>query len=358
MARPDELRLLAKVASLYYEDGLRQTAIAERLALSQTTISRLLKRAEQEGIVRITVAAPYGAYPRLERALEARYALDEAIVVECAEAAPDAEALIMRELGRAAAFYVGSTLQPGEVLGLAALGSAVGLVDALHPLPSSLGVRAVQLSGGVGNPAAEEHQAQITRRLAALLRGEAALLPAPGLAPSIEARRALLEDPFVKETLALFETVTLALVGIGTTHPQGSPRGFMINFTAAERARLDTLGAVGFICHRFFDASGASLDTPFDARVIAMTPDQLRRVKRRVGICGGRSRWQAMRGALEGRWVNVLITDRFAAEHLMRDASARAVDATGGAATSHSSIAVADSQRQGWSDEARSESEL
>ena len=47
MARIDELRLLTKVSRMYHERGLRQAAIADQLNLSQATISRLLKRAEE-----------------------------------------------------------------------------------------------------------------------------------------------------------------------------------------------------------------------------------------------------------------------------------------------------------------------
>ena len=61
MGRLEELRLITKVATLYYRHGLRQAEIAERLDLSQASVSRLLKRGESEGIVRITVAAPKGA---------------------------------------------------------------------------------------------------------------------------------------------------------------------------------------------------------------------------------------------------------------------------------------------------------
>ena len=45
MARIDELRLMTKVARMYYEQGLRQTEITDRLNMSQSTISRLLQRA-------------------------------------------------------------------------------------------------------------------------------------------------------------------------------------------------------------------------------------------------------------------------------------------------------------------------
>ena len=65
MARIDELRLLAKVARLYHGAGLRQSEITERLNVHQSTVSRLLKRAEKEGIVRITFSMPSGLHPEL-----------------------------------------------------------------------------------------------------------------------------------------------------------------------------------------------------------------------------------------------------------------------------------------------------
>ncbi len=39
---PNEL--LAEIASLYYETGLRQSAIAERIGMSRSDVSRLLKQ--------------------------------------------------------------------------------------------------------------------------------------------------------------------------------------------------------------------------------------------------------------------------------------------------------------------------
>ena len=72
MARTDELRLLTKVARLYHERGMRQSDIASQLDLSQATVSRLLKRAEDERIVRITVSMPHGTYTELEEACSRR----------------------------------------------------------------------------------------------------------------------------------------------------------------------------------------------------------------------------------------------------------------------------------------------
>ena len=70
MPRRDELRQIAKVAGLYYQRGVRQADIAAQMSLSQSTVSRLLKRAEQERIVRITVSVPPGAHTELESELD------------------------------------------------------------------------------------------------------------------------------------------------------------------------------------------------------------------------------------------------------------------------------------------------
>jgi DNA-binding transcriptional regulator LsrR (DeoR family) len=56
--------------------------------------------------------------------------------------------------------------------------------------------------------------------------------------------------------------------------------------------------------------------------VIAIELSDLKQVERVVGIAGGRRKFDAIRGALRGRRINVLITDKGTAERLVRSASA------------------------------------
>src|SRR5579859_8070101 len=114
MARIDELRLMSTVARLYHDRGLGQTQIAAQLDLSQATVSRLLKRAQDEGIVRITVGVPLGVYPDLEEELQTRYGLKRAIVVDTV----DDDGQSLRDIGAAAAHFLESTLKDGEIIGI------------------------------------------------------------------------------------------------------------------------------------------------------------------------------------------------------------------------------------------------
>ena len=71
------------------------------------------------------------------------------------------------------------------------------------------------------------------------------------------------------------------------------------------------------MCLRFFDAGGKPAVFPLNDRVIGMELEQLRRVKRSVGIAGGHRKVAAIRGAVRGGYVNVLITDLSTAHALV-----------------------------------------
>src|SRR5262249_837529 len=123
----------------------------------------------------------------------------------------------------------------------------------------------------------------------------------------------------VQSALARFEHVTLALVGIGDVEPSRLLASSGNVFSREELDQLRQLGAVGDICLRFFAISGSPISTPLNDRVIGMELEQIRKVRRSVGIAGGKRKLAAIHGALTGHWINVLITDRFTAEALLAE---------------------------------------
>ena len=85
----DQLRLLGKVARMYYERGIRQPQIAAELSMSQPRVSRLLKQAVEVGIVRTVVSMPAGTHTELEEQLQDRYGLRDVVVVDASGAGDD-----------------------------------------------------------------------------------------------------------------------------------------------------------------------------------------------------------------------------------------------------------------------------
>jgi DNA-binding transcriptional regulator LsrR (DeoR family) len=319
MARIHELRLTARIARMYYTDGMKQSDIADRLHISQTTISRLLRKAREEDVVRIIVNVPGGTYPELEERLRDAFGLSEVVVAECGE---DREEEILARIGEAAAHYVETTLESGEIIGISSWSeSLLRMVDNIHPVKSPGAHEVVQILGGMGNPSVQAHATNLTVRLAKLTRATPLLLSTQGVASSARAKEVLLSDPFVRNTMKEFGRMTMALVGIGAVEPSKLLADSGNIFTAAELTELAKLGAVGDICLHFFDKNGREIHSSLEDRVIGITLEQLRAVRRVVGVAGGGRKVDALLGALRGAFVDVLVTDRFTAEKLVAPSS-------------------------------------
>ncbi len=314
MSRLDEMRLMAKVARMYYDQGIRQQEITERLNIHQSKVSRLLKRARESNIVRISVTTPAGVFPELEDALETRFGLQEAVVID----SEGGEARIVKDLGSAAAFYVETTLRPKMVVGISSWSrSLFAMVETLHPTENGSGGKVVQILGGVGTPGTQYQATILAQRLASLIGAAPVLLQAPGVVGSPEAKTILVSDPAVEEAAKLFHKLDIALVGIGSMEPSSLLASSGNIFAAHERDELQRRGAVGDICFQFIDKNGVPVESPLKQRVIGIDLEALKRTRRVVGIAGGADKVTAILASLRGQWINVLITERKTAERLL-----------------------------------------
>jgi DNA-binding transcriptional regulator LsrR (DeoR family) len=321
MAQNDKLRLMTKVARMYYSQGIQQTEITERLNIHQSTVSRLLRKAHETGIVRISVTVPGGIHAELEEALESRFDLREAIVVDSVSSE---EGQIVRDLGSAGAQFLELAVKPGGVIGISSWSaSLLEMIKAMHPAKNKTGTRVVQILGGAGNPAAQTHATHLAERLAHLIGGSAVLLPVPSVTTSLEAKKVLLRESYVKTAMELFNGMDMALVGIGAVEPSRLLASSGNVFSAEELNKLRKLGAVGDICLQFFDAAGTPVRTDLTDRVIGISHAQIKTAKRIIALAGGKRKVDAILGALNGRWINVLITDHATAQAVL-DASADA----------------------------------
>lgn len=110
---PVERRILVKVANMYYMEGLKQSDIATRIGIDRTTVSKYLKKARKEGLVKITVE--HDSYDELEAAMEARFGLKESYIV------PKSYDLqvIKKNMAGAGLNLLRRILAPGQIIGMA-----------------------------------------------------------------------------------------------------------------------------------------------------------------------------------------------------------------------------------------------
>ncbi|WP_192872822.1 sugar-binding domain-containing protein, partial [Pseudomonas congelans] len=107
-----DIDLMTEVAMLYYLENVTQEAIAKRFDLSRAKVSRLLKRARDEGIVEVRVLQHPAMNNELELALVERFQLDRALIA-VDHSDPDTQRSAVASL---VANYLNKTLGDGMIV--------------------------------------------------------------------------------------------------------------------------------------------------------------------------------------------------------------------------------------------------
>jgi DNA-binding transcriptional regulator LsrR (DeoR family) len=81
---------------------------------------------------------------------------------------------------------------------------------------------------------------------------------------------------------------------------------------------LHARGAAGSLNLRLFDADGQRFASEIDERTIGLTLEEIQRIHRVVGVAGGCSKREAIKAALRGKLINVLVTDHITAQYLLK----------------------------------------
>lgn len=309
------LALLVKVARYYHEQGMSQSAIASKLHMSQSRVSRMLAEAVSLGIVRTSVVPPMETFGELESELCVRFDLLDAVVVDTRDAD---DQTVMRLLGAVAGPYLDATLTGNDRIGISSWSATLlAMVESMGQSRVRSAAEVVQLIGGTGRPEVQLQATRLASQLARLTRADLHLLAAPGLLPNRASRDALFAEPYVSEVAERWAHLTTALLGVGSLQPSELMHSSGNSVSAADMEQLRELGAVGDVCQRFFDIDGRLVDAEFHERVLGIGMDELGAIARRIGVAGGHRKVAAIRGALNGRLINVLITDHQTAEQLV-----------------------------------------
>ena len=312
---PDEntRRLLYKIAHVYYEDGLSQKQIGLRFGLSRIKVSRMLKQARDLKIVQITLSPGNERTDTLEHDIEIAFRLDEAIIVGSEPSGDTKDRL--RALGIAAAECLVRSIQGDETIAITWGHTVLATVDAL-PAGNWPNLHIVQSLGGLSQPDAKINAADLARRTAQTLNANLTLLSAPGIVESKHIRNALINDPQIKHTLAQAAKANIALVGIGA--PDSASFSPAEIFKNEDVKRLNSRGTVGDIGLQFYNDKGQQVADEIHDLVVGLNLAQYKAIPRVIAVAGGVDKVLAIRAAMKGKIINVLVTDETTAVELLK----------------------------------------
>lgn len=309
-----------EAALMYYLQDETMEAIARRMAVSRSTVSRLLARARETGVVRISLQQPGESSRAVSRDFERHFRV-HAHVVPVREGATDVQRL--EQVAVVAGRLVSGWMHPGTVLGIA-WGTTLSAVTAHltpHPCPGSA---VVQLNGAA-NPVTSgiPYAGSIISAAAEAFDSSVHHFPVPAFFDYATTREVMWRERSVRRVLAMQHRADVAVFGVGAL--SGSVASHVYAAGYLDEQDLDTLRAeqvVGDVCTVMLRADGSFSDIALNARATGPTPRDLAAVERRVCVASGTAKAAPLLAALRAGVVTDLVVDEPTALEVLRHSRA------------------------------------
>ncbi|MEO9896775.1 MAG: sugar-binding domain-containing protein [Paracoccaceae bacterium] len=282
--------LIHIAATLHYLEGLSQVEVARRMQMSTASVSRLLAKAREDGVVRFEVAP-------LDAAADDDQKLAEALGLKTARAI---DTVRQPALSAAVGSLIKEAKLPKNPVITIGWGRAIQNVVS-HGLPKIPDAIVVPTTGGMNQSQAHFQINEFARTAAEQIGGTAKLLYAPAQ-PGPDLYAQLIRDPQIAAIMDLWNRVDVSVTGIGN-FPETSAES-SLGFTADEAANVK-----GDIVRQYFDGDGAAIAWPGQETQIGIHRKQLSRVPLAIGVSIGKDKVDAIIGAARSGMINTLVTD-------------------------------------------------
>ena len=316
----DDWRLIYKVCSLYYEDDMRQQEVSDYLGISRATVSRMLQKGKESGIVRVEVINPVQfSYNKLEKALERKYGLKEVIVVE--SSALDTKTESVSRMYERAALYLSQFFKDGDWIGVTMGHTLHNIVKTNRAFEKDKKLMFVPIVGGIGQSTIDKVDVQsnrIAQEFSRKFGGTYTQFLSPAVFSEQKAMEYFLKEKSISYIFDDFQKLDTLIMGIGIPQRVESTLVRAGYITGENLEKFARDGMAGDIALHFFDEDGATEKfRAFNDRVAGMPLEMMKKVRNRIGIAGGENRAEAIRGAIKGGFIIMLITNIDAAEKLL-----------------------------------------
>jgi DNA-binding transcriptional regulator LsrR (DeoR family) len=300
-----------KAAQYYYNQNLTQQEIAEKLYISRPTVSKLLKEAEEDGIIQFKVVDIQNkcAMFKLEEKITNKFGLKNVILADYDENYED----LKENIGKAAAIFFEKIAKNDMKIGFSWGTTLKAMVRNLNYNNKIRNLELITLVGGSGVLSSDVHSNIIIEDVLDKYEGTGHFLYAPSIVDSVEIKNNIMKNRETKRILEKAKNVEIAFVGIGSNTEL--PK--RLHLLDEEYEELKDLNSVGDVCSRFYDSEGNLCDSDINKRIIGIDLESLRDIETVVGVAGGLEKVESIFAALENGFLDILITDELTAKKVL-----------------------------------------
>ena len=158
----------------------------------------------------------------------------------------------------------------------------------------------------------------IVEDLAKVFGGEFMLMHAPARVSGKQIKEELLKEDGISKIIRMGDKLDVALVGIGVPNSTSAimATGY---YDRVEMNKMREKHVAGDICMQFYDINGSTTPFKIDNNVVGIEIKKLRRVPHSIGVACGIEKVDAIKGAINGKYINTLVTDVESARKLIEE---------------------------------------
>lgn len=296
--------LKVKAAYYYYKKEMKLSDIADTLNVSRVTLNKLLKEALEEGIVRIDIIDQDNitGILELEEMSKERFGLKNIKIAQSVSGT-------YYDVAHAAAQMVDGMMRDGIKISLTWGATLELLVDYMKGSNFIKDIEVYTLLGAQGTIGMQMQPNTIAQNLLRKYKGTGYVMNAPFMCESAETAQSIMKDGSFTSIVDRARESDLTLVGIGPTPNTAASKSNM-------RYDLDTIrelknnNVCGDICSNFYDIYGNLSTNPLCERFVKVSLDEIRQHKNVIGIANGDHKVASILGALNGGYLDTLVTDQ------------------------------------------------
>jgi DNA-binding transcriptional regulator LsrR (DeoR family) len=294
-------------ATMYYLQDEQMDAIARRLGISRSTVSRLLKAARESGLVQIAVRPEQGAAAGLADHVMRTFGV-RVHVVPVRLGAGDAERL--DQVARVAARLLMDLFDDEMVLGVA-WGTTVSAVARALGRKPTRGGTVVQLNGAANTlTSGVDYASTIITAFGAAFDAQVRHFPVPAFFDYAATREAMWRERSVQRVLSVQRRTDVVLFGVGALGGQAPSHVYSAGYLDdSDLAALYAAGVVGDVCTVFLREDGSYRDIEINRRATGPTPAELAHVPRRLCVVAGEGKLRPLLAAMRAGVVTDLVID-------------------------------------------------
>ena len=302
--------LLANVAYLYYKKGYSQEKIAKSLFLSRSTISRLLQKSLNTGVVDIKINFPFERDKDLESVLQKKYNLKKCYILLTE---PNTS---FAQVCHYSSEIINDLIHDDMIIGFSSGRTVYNICQNLIGSPKK-NLTFTAVKGNAGFDSDYIYDSPETIRLVALkYDAEFNLIYSPLYVFNETVRDYLLNEMIIKGALNIARKTDMIIASVGQIRED--ELSIYKDYLDYHNMRtiVKNLSVASILGH-FLNNDGEYIDPELEKSVIGLTLEEIKNVKNVIVVVSGEEKSISLRSVLKSGIVDTLICDKASTKNLL-----------------------------------------